>query len=360
MPVGWCDEALRPIHVVYEKGDPAMIMTPRALTIGFELSNLCNLHCTHCIRGSQQDRIEHLDLRLFQRVLDEATDLFDQVAAVFTGGEPLASDLFPSAVAALTARRIPYRFVTNGWLVPRHLPLLLRHPPTFVRISLSGATDRTHDRQRGRGSFRRALLASAVLLSRGLRAEMSMVVTKDSRPELEEAVKLANDLGLAEFHFILPQPTPETAIEGSDLSPREWDAVAHEVRALAAHSVTPIGLDYGAALPLPREACNTMAMRQMYVDANGCVPFCCQLSRYGSGEEPIIGDLTVESLAAVIARAERSYSDFANETLRLHQIGRRDEADDYPCLSCARRNGRTGFLADFPEHPWAMLARIPA
>ncbi len=337
-----------------------LAITSRALTIGFELSNLCNLHCTHCIRGSQQERIEHLDFGLFQRVLDEACESFDDIAVVFTGGEPLASDLFPSAVAALTARRIPYRFVTNGWLVPRHLPLLLRHPPTFVRISLSGATDRTHDRQRGRGSFRRALLASAVLLSRGLRAEMSMVVTRESRTELEEAVQLANDLGLAEFHFILPQPTPETAIEDNDLSPHEWDAVAREVRALAARSATPIGLDYGTASPLPREKCNTMAMRQIYVDATGRVPFCCQLSRYGTGDEAIIGDLTVESLATVLARAESEYAAFSDETVRLHRIGQTDEADAYPCLSCARRHGRTGFLADFPEHPWAMLAKVPA
>ena len=332
----------------------------RPLTIGFELSNLCNFHCTHCIRGSHQERIEHLDLDLFRRVLDEASGLFNPLAVVFTGGEPLASDLFPAAVEELGARGVPYRFVTNGWLVPRHLPLLLRHPPTFVRISLSGASERTHDRQRGRGSFRRALLASAVLLSRGLRTEMSMVVTRESRSELEDAVKLANDLGLAEFHFILPQPTPETAIDDSDLSPREWDAVSGEVRALAARSRTPIGLDYGTASPLPRETCNTMAMRQMYVDATGRVPFCCQLSRYGTGPEPILGDLTVDTLATIIARAESSYEAFGAETLRLHQIGQRDEADDYPCVSCARRNGRTGFLADFPDHPWAMLARVPA
>ncbi len=332
----------------------------RPLTIGFELSNLCNLHCTHCIRGSHQERIEHLDLDLFRRILDEAGELHDPLSVVFTGGEPLATELFPLAVAEVARRGIAYRFVTNGWLIPRHLPLLVAHPPTFVRISLSGASEQVHDRQRGRGSFRRALLAAAVLLSRGLRTEMSMVVTRESRSELADAVKLANDLGLAEFHFILPQPTPESAIDGSDLSPDEWDAVSGEVRALAARSVAPIGLDYGTSLAQPRPACNTMAMRQIYVDANGRVPFCCQLSRYGTGPEPIVGDLTTESLATVLARAEGTYEDFSAETQRLHQIGQRDRADDYPCVSCARRNGRTGFLADFPEHPWAMLAAVPA
>ena len=334
---------------------------PRApLDLGFELSNLCNLHCTHCIRGSHQATIEHLDLTLFRRVLDEATAIFNPVAVVFTGGEPLASDLFPPAVEELARRGLSYRFVTNGWLIPRHLPLLVRHQPAFVRISLSGANEPTHDRQRGRGSFRRALLGAAVLLTRGIRAEMSMVVTRDSRTELGEAVRLANELGVAEFHFILPQPTPETAIDGSDLSPDEWNEVAAEVRAFAAWSPVRIGLDYGTYEPHPRPRCGTMAQRQIYIDARGRVPFCCQLSRYGTGPEPILGDLTRESLATVFARSTAAYDEFTEESSRLYQIGQQDELDEYPCMSCARRHGQTDFLADFPEHPWAGLARVPA
>ena len=327
------------------------------LDIGFELSNLCNLHCTHCIRGSHQEHIENLDLSLFRRILDEAAAMFQPVAVVFTGGEPLASPLFPLAVAELGRRGIPYRFVTNGWLIPRHLPLLELHPPQFVRISLSGGTEVTHDAQRGPGSFRRALLAAAVLLSRGIRAEMSMIVTRESRNEIGLGVALANELALAEFHFILPQPTPETALADSDLSPAEWNAVTAEVLAFARTSAAAIGLDYGTFSPQPRAACRTMAQRQLYVDANGKVPFCCQLSRYGSGPEPIIGDLTRESLAAVLARGRETYDGHAAETSVREAEGRRDALDDFPCMSCARRNGRTGFLAEFPDHPWVALGR---
>ena len=332
----------------------------RSLTLAFELSNLCNLHCTHCIRGSHQAHVEQLDLTLFRRILDQASEEFDPLAVVFTGGEPLAAEMFSAAVEELLARGVPYRFVTNGWLIPRHLPLLLRHPPTFVRISLSGATEATHDRQRGQGSFRRALLAAAALLSRGIRAEMSMVVTRDSRGELTDGVALANALGTAEFHFILPQPTPESALDESDLAPWEWDVVASEVRALAARSAAVIGLDYGTSEQQPRSACDTMAQRHLYIDARGRAPFCCQLSRYGTGTERVIGDLTTEPLTAVFERGTAAYTAFATETVRLHQIGQQDELDAYPCLSCARRNGQTGFLADFPEHPWTRLATQPA
>jgi MoaA/NifB/PqqE/SkfB family radical SAM enzyme len=332
----------------------------RPLDIGFELSNLCNLHCLHCIRGSIQSHIERLDLGLLCHILDQAAALFDPIGIVFTGGEPLAAEIFPRAVREVAARGLTYRFVTNGWLIPRHLSLFVRHPPRFARVSLSGATESTHDTMRGRGSFRRALVAVAVLLSRGLRAELSMVVTRDSRSEIWEAVALANALGVAELHVILPQPTPESAAAGLDLGARDWDEVTTEVRQLARTSRVPVGLDYGAFAPLPRESCHTMSLRQIYVDAMGRVPFCCQLARYGTGPEPIIGDLRRQTLAEVVEHAEASYHAFDAMTVIRKRSGRWDEADDYPCLSCARRHGLTGFLADHPHHPWAKLATLPA
>ena len=326
------------------------------MDIGFELSNLCNLHCTHCIRGSHQARVEHLDLPLITRVLDEAVALFDSIEVVFTGGEPLASQLFPLVVRELSARGLSYRFVTNGWLLPRHLPLLQAHPPRFVRVSLSGGTEETHDTQRGRGSFRRALLGAASLLSRGLPVELSLLLTQDSRPEIGDAIALTAGLGARALHLTFMQPTPESAAAALDLAPDEWRAIVRELNAARAHAGIPVVLDYGGPLPMPRERCNTLASRQLYVDARGRVPFCCQLSRYGDGAEQILGDLTRESLAAVVARASHSYDAFHAETQRLHQIGELDALDEFPCLSCARRHGQTRFLAAFPAHPWAKLA----
>jgi MoaA/NifB/PqqE/SkfB family radical SAM enzyme len=325
--------------------------------IGFELSNLCNLHCTHCIRGSHQATIEQLDLELIRRVLDEATALFDSVEVVFTGGEPLASDLFPDVVRELAQRELSYRFVTNGWLVPRHLALLQSHPPRFVRVSLSGATEETHDEQRGKGSFRRALLGAASVLSRGMVAELSMLLTRKSHHEIGEAIALAADLRARALHLTLMQPTPETAASRMDLSPDEWREIAREVNAIAPHAVVPVVLDYGGRMPMPRERCSTLASRQLYIDARGRVPFCCQLSRYGDGGEQIIGDLRAESLGVIAARAADAYDAFHAETAHLHQIGKLDTLDDFPCMSCARRHGQTRFLSAFPTHPWARLAQ---
>lgn len=333
---------------------------PRFLPVdlGFELSNLCNLRCTHCIRGSHQASIEQLDMELIRRVLDEATELFDSLEVVFTGGEPLTSDLFPDVVRELATRKLSYRFVTNGWLLPRHLPLLQSHPPRFVRVSLSGATEATHDEQRGKGSFRRALLGAASVLSRGMIAELSLLLTRRSRSEIGDAIALAAELRVRALHLTLMQPTAETAAAGIDLSPEEWREIAGETNAIAPHAIVPVVLDYGGPVPVPRERCNTLAARQLYVDARGRVPFCCQLSRYGDGGEQILGDLRTESLVTIAARSSGAYNAFHAETEHLHAIGQLDALDDFPCMSCARRHGQTRFLAAYPRHPWATLARL--
>ena len=329
-----------------------------ALDLGFELSNLCNLHCGHCIRGSHQAKVEHLDLALLVRVLDEAIAARQGISVVFTGGEPLAAPSFADAVLALEARGLPWRVVSNGWLVPRQLPVLLRHRPEFVRISLSGASETSHDSQRGRGSWSRALLAVAVLAAHGIPAELSMVLLRENVHELDDAVRLASSLPVCELHFILPQPTPESAANGSDLSPDEWDAVQARLPRLAASCRVPVRLDYGVRLPIAgRTPCGPFAGRQVYVDAAGRVPFCCQLSRYGSGPEPVVGDLTTEPLSTILTRLKGEYTAARQDVGRKLQVRSSDRLDEYPCLSCARRAGRLGFLADFPEHPWSAPAR---
>jgi MoaA/NifB/PqqE/SkfB family radical SAM enzyme len=353
---------MRAVRVRFERhghrNDRGPIATS-GIDLGFELSNLCNLHCTHCIRGSHQAQIDTLTASFVHRVLDEAAAQFERVSVVFTGGEPLSAQLFPEAVAAVAGRGMPYRVVTNGWLIPRHVALLTRHRPLFVRVSLSGATEATHDAQRGRGSFRRALLGIATLRAHAIRAELSLVLSRQSVGEVEKAVTIAATLGAAELHVILPQPTAETALAGSDLSPDEWREAGTQVRGIARRNRLPVVLDYGSYLPMPRDRCDTMRLRHLYIDARGRAAFCCQLSRYGSGEDPLLGDLTRETLSAIVARARDVYDSFHAETERLHHIGQRDALDDYPCVSCARRHGRTGFLSDFPQHPWAGLAKAP-
>ena len=328
------------------------------MLLGFALTEHCNLRCPHCIRDDVTT-VRSLDAALVESVLDQAIVLYGSVTASFTGGEPLLHPDIARIVAACAARRVPYRFVSNGWHVRRLMPLFDRHPPEAVRLSLSGATVDVHDAERGRGSFRRVLLAVALFTSRRIPAALSMVVDRRDRHQLRAAADLAEGLGCVRLHIVLPQPVPGSVARDSDLPPEEWLAVRREVEAIAREPGrrTVVALDYGAPFDGPETPCDTFALRRIYVDTRGRVCTCCQLSQYGANEAEVVADLNRESLAA----AHRKYVARLRE-LRAAQAPRMGAADvpgvidTLPCIRCARASGKLEWLAAHPSSAWSAAA----
>ena len=296
---------------------------------------------------------------LVLRLADEARELFagDPLAMSFTGGEPTLHAQWNEIVAGLSAREVPYRFVSNGWHMRRLMPSIDRWPPTYVRLSLSGATADVHDAERGRDSFRRVLIAVMLLTSRQIPTALSIVIDRRDRHQIAEAAELAESLGCIRLHYILPQPVPGSVVRATDLAPTEWESVQREVAAVAAKPgrKTTIQLDYGApALPGDEEPlCDTMSLRRVYVDAHGRVSLCCQLSEYGFNEGDVVGDLRAESLAAVWDRYRAGIA-----TLRANSAPHQFEGSlkAFPCMRCAHALGKLDWLARDTSTEWGTLA----
>jgi MoaA/NifB/PqqE/SkfB family radical SAM enzyme len=295
--------------------------------------------------------MQALDVSLIERTLDDARHLFGDVTASFTGGEPLLHPRFAAVAAACAARGIPYRFVSNGWHLGRVMPLLDRHPPQAVRLSLSGADAQVHDAERGRDSFRRVLLAVAMLTSRQIPVELSIVIDRRDRHQIGEVADLAEGLGCIRLHYILPQPVPGSVSRDSDLPPGEWLPVVREINAVARRPgmQTAIQIDYGAPSDEPEVRCDTFALRRVYVDARGRLSTCCQLSEYGFNEADVVADLHTESLQEVWPRYVAR--------LRAQEQASRPAGDDpldpFPCLRCAQACGKLDWLRAYPENSWA-------
>jgi MoaA/NifB/PqqE/SkfB family radical SAM enzyme len=326
------------------------------LLLGFALTQHCNLRCPHCIRDDVLT-VQSLEPELIIRTYDDALELFGSVTVSFTGGEPTLHPRWDDIVSAAAERGIPYRLVTNGWHMRRMMPSFDRWPPSYVRVSLSGASQDVHDSDRGRDSFRRVLLSMALLTSRQIPAALSIVIDRRDRHEVRAVADLAESLGALRLHYILPQPVPGSVSRDSDLAPHEWHAVKNEIASIAAeqHRRTAIQLDYGAPADEgePEIVCDTMALRRLYVDAAGRVSLCCQLSEYGFTGSDIVADLHDVSLreayhtyldAMAELRAKAAPSNFSGELAA------------FPCLRCAHALGKLQWLADGPPSPWQALA----
>lgn len=324
------------------------------MLLGFALTEHCNLRCPHCIRDDVTT-VQNLPSGLLFDTVDAARAVLGPVTVSMTGGEPTLHPEWDAIVEGLHARGVPYRFVTNGWHMRRLMPGLERHPPEFVRISLSGADEAVHDEERGRGSFKRVMLAMALLTSRRIPAGLSIVVDRRDRHQLRQAADLAESLGAVRMHFILPQPVPGSAARDSDLPPEEWRPVRDEIAALAAEPGRRclIRLDYGAPSDGEEMQCDTFAGRRLSVDARGRLSLCCQLSEYGFNDADVVADLAREPFAQAWPRYVEGI-----ERLRTASRPRPDGGpfEAFPCIRCARSLGKMNWIAAYPGTPWHAAA----
>jgi MoaA/NifB/PqqE/SkfB family radical SAM enzyme len=302
--------------------------------------------------------VKSLEPDLIARTCDDARALFGDVTASFTGGEPTLHARWDEIVSGVAARGIPYRFVTNGWHMRRLMPSIDKWPPAYVRVSLSGATAETHDAERGRDSFRRVLIAIALLTSRQIPSALSIVIDRRDRHEVRAAAELAEGLGCNRLHFILPQPVPGSVMRDSDLAPDEWMEVKREILAIAAepNRRTVIQLDFGA----PAEdgeaepTCDTMSLDRMYVDAAGRLSLCCQLSEYGFSDSDTVADLHDTSLRDALQPYLDEMTLLRAKTQRSNFSG---GLAAFPCMRCAHALGKLKWLAEGPPSSWQALAK---
>ena len=327
------------------------------MEIGFALTQHCNLRCPHCIRDDVTT-VQSLSLEILGSILTQSRALFGAHSVSFTGGEPLLHPEFGRVVDLLAEHGHPYRFVSNGWHLTRTLRHLDRHAPSAVRLSLSGATAEVHDAERGRGSFHRVLLASGVLTSRGIPTHLSLVIDARTRAQLRDAADLAESIGAHELHYILPQPVAASVMRDSDLALEEWDEVRREVDALAAEGRAHVRIvrDYGFPADGAERPCTTKARTRLFVDAWGRLVSCCQLSDYGFNDAEVVTDLHVTPLADALG----AFHEHVDRLIEASAPRSDALAERFPCMRCARANGKLGWLRGHARSPWAPLAASSA
>jgi organic radical activating enzyme len=141
----------------------------------------CNLACSYCcVRSSPKAARRELGLDTVRRICREAVPL--GVREVFvTGGEPfLLRDI--SAILTACTELAPTTLLTNGMLLTRRRLQELRSLPAdrlTLQISIDSATPELHDRQRGAGSWVRAMRGVAAARATDLRVRLAATLDAD-------------------------------------------------------------------------------------------------------------------------------------------------------------------------------------
>ena len=280
---------------------------PQRLAV--ELANICNLHCSYCLRSEEalyNERAKFFPLALLARIVKDAREVAAISRVIFTGGEPTLHPQFSGVLETVAAAGLTLSFVTNGWHFERIWPAILanRESITHVAFSVDGITPETHDRWRGSGSFERLVRAFSRCYKANLPFVMKIAIRRDTVDQLEQIAIFAARMGASSLSFGHIMPTSGASEDESALSLQEQRVAEQEIALLARMLKMNIGIDVGYYNIDERAPCSPLAGRSANVDYLGRLTLCCNLSGFrGAAEErDVVADLNVESFASAYAR----------------------------------------------------------
>ena len=320
-----------------------------------ELTNRCNLRCQHCFE-ERHAATGDLSLEVIAKVLREGKGCgIDHLA--FTGGEPTIHHQFLEIIRQVCEAGYTFSFVSNGINFPRLYPLLLlhRHSFTSVTFSLDGAHEETHDRLRGKGSYRRVMQAASVCVLKELPFTFNMVLTAQNRREVGEMVWLAGRLGSGGVRFGHLMFTPETSMHGLDLSRQQRREVEAEIWGLQKSVTVPVGMAPGYFSASPFFPCAPLELNEFNLDYRGNLTLCCQLSGHSGAnqETDVMGNLHEVSLAEACERFRQRVATYLADKRDRVSRGEFSELDHFPCWYCVKYLGKVPGLKNMPQHTWA-------
>jgi hypothetical protein len=165
------------------KGEARASVKLRALeTLWFNTGTLCNIACTNCYIESspRNDRLAYLSLAEVRTYLDEIErDAHPTRLIGFTGGEPFMNRTFPAMLEEALSRGFETLTLTNAMRpMMRRKEAIARLASTYgpamrVRVSLDDHRADIHDRERGEGSFARAIEGLRWLVSQHVTVEVA-------------------------------------------------------------------------------------------------------------------------------------------------------------------------------------------
>ncbi len=163
----------------------------------------CNLACAYCcVRSSPRAPRRALGHERIAQLAAEAAE-WGVAELYLTGGEPFILPDIGQSIRACVRHR-PTTVLTNGMLFKgRRLDTLAALPreDLALQISLDSATPDRHDRNRGDGSWSRAMDGIRTALRLGFRVRVAATIEQNDPEALREADRLSNlldELGIAE------------------------------------------------------------------------------------------------------------------------------------------------------------------
>lgn len=168
--------------------------------IHWEITNRCNLRCTHCLPMSGSVRSGELTTKEAMAVL-ETLQAAGASRVCFTGGEPFSRRDLPGLLERAVALGMRVAVITNATILNEVRIRMIERLGVELGISLDGADAATHDAIRGRGNFGKAIGALKRCRDRKISTTLYVTVTAASAEQLGALARLAKEYRCRKIHF---------------------------------------------------------------------------------------------------------------------------------------------------------------
>ena len=203
-------------------------MTYQAYSVSWNLTQRCNLTCTHCYMSafSGADSSQELSTEECRRVIDDMEKVNPNLFLILTGGEPLIrKDIFDIAAYAAD-KGFSVVLGTNGVLLREKQAREMRHSGIQgASISLDSTDPVKHDEfRRLEGAWKGAVRATSVLKDEGLDFSIHMSVMDWNTAEITDMIELARALGakVLNFFFLVRTGRGENLV---DIVPMQYEEI---------------------------------------------------------------------------------------------------------------------------------------
>ena len=170
----------------------------------WDITKTCNFHCKQCYSESGKASENELTTKEVFSIIEQLAE--NKIFYIyFLGGEPLMRKNFFQILNKCQKCGITTMMSTNGWFVTQDIAKQLCETGIrIVRVSIDGATAKTHDKIRGMtGSFEKALQALETLRKAGIpNVGVSPTLLTDNYLEVDKIIDLALSYDVNEVQVV--------------------------------------------------------------------------------------------------------------------------------------------------------------
>lgn len=172
--------------------------------VWWDITKACNFHCKQCYSESGKASENELTTKEVFSIIEQLAE--NKIFYIyFLGGEPLMREDFFQILDKCKKCGITTMMSTNGWFVNDNIAKQLYETGIqIVRVSIDGATAKTHDKIRGMlGSFEKALQALEALKKVGIpNVGVSPTLLIDNYLEVDQIIDLALSYNVDEVQVV--------------------------------------------------------------------------------------------------------------------------------------------------------------